>query len=307
MFDIVTGGTGFLGSHLVNYLTSLGRKVIVLQSKVHQSDEYIHPFKNSEYVQVIVGDICEDTWWASLSELPIQRVFHLAANASVPRSAKDPINDLKTNIGGTLTCLQLAKKQNAKFLLASTASVYGNPVYTPMDEEHPLNPISHYGVSKLSAEFYTNLYGREYGVDTHIIRLFNVFGPRQPRYIIFDFFRKALDEGDTFEVLGDGKQVRTQLYVEDAVQAIELVMRKGDNKPYNVGSATTFTALDLAHKVLTITKREKPIITSGSSWSGDIPIMIPKVERLQQLGFTKQLTFEQGLEKVWLWWQENYV
>lgn len=304
--DLITGGAGFIGSHLTEYLVSLGRQVVVVDSL--DAGKLANLPDSGMPVQFVQADVRSDEWWAQLNELNIERVFHLAANASVPRSARDPIYDVSTNVEGTLRMLRLAKNHRARFVFISSAAVYGDLQYSPTDEEHPTRPISHYGTSKLAGEHYVNLYRQEFDLDTRIIRYFNCYGPKQPRYVVFDYLKKADLPSDTFEVLGDGKQVRTQLFVTDAVRATVLVAELGDCDPYNVGSEKAFTVLELAQKILNVTgKSHKSIVTTGESWPGDIAVLKPDITRLKSLGFKQEYSLETGLEEVLRWWQTKSV
>jgi UDP-glucose 4-epimerase len=298
--DIVTGGAGFLGSHLVDRLSQQDREVIIVDNLDAGVKENLCPSKPN--VRLLEADTREVAWHHQIPN-EVARIFHLAANASVPRSYQDPTYDLTTNIQGTLNMLELAKKTKATFIFISSAAVYGTPQYVPTDESHPTTPISHYGVSKLAGEFYTELYRREFNLSTRIIRYFNCYGPRQPRYAIFDFLTKALSMDNTFEVLGSGEQLRTQLYVEDAVTATLLVAERGTHYPYNIGSEKSFPVLELAQKVLTVSgQTHKSIVKTGQSWPGDIQALIPNTNRLKALGFEQTVSLEEGLRRVYEWW-----
>ncbi len=296
-WDVVTGGAGFIASHLVDRLVAQGRNVVVMDSMDAGKRENLSGVMDK--IKFFEADTRDTEWLKQIQDLPIERIFHYAANASVPRSAEDPDYDTNTNVLGTLHMLEFARAKKAKFLFISSAGVYGEPQYLPMDEAHQTKPISHYGVSKLAGELYVDMYNREWGLDTRIIRYFNVFGPRQPRYIMFDFLRKAKAEGDSFEVLGTGEQQRTQVFVADAVTATLLVMEKGDHAPYNIGSDKVFTALELAEIVLKVTgKSHKKIVTTGQSWPGDIKTLRANLTRIRALGFELTTSLEEGLAQM---------
>lgn len=301
-FDLVTGGTGFIGSHLVDRLVALERRVIVVSSA--GADHTGNLAASLPHITLVQGDILTKDWWPQVAGVEIARIFHLAANASVPRAAEEPAFDLVTNVLGTVNLLDLARQRSARFVQASTAFVYGRPQYVPMDEGHPLLPSSPYGVSKLCAEHYVDLYRREYGLDTRTLRFFNVYGPRQARYIVFDYLQKATAPGEVFKVLGTGEQVRSQLFVSDAVEAALLVAERGDASPYNIGSERALSVLELARAVLEITGGQKRLETTGQSWPGDIPMLVPDIRRLKGLGFASKVSLEEGLRKVWQWWRE---
>ena len=300
---LVTGGAGFIGSHLVELLVSQGYDVTVLDNF---SDA---PRSNLDNVQdvytLITGDVRDPKIIENL--LHIDTIYHLAANANVPYSVKKPIDDASRNVLGTINMLNLARLSGARFLLASSAAVYGEPVHVPMSENHPIHPISHYGVSKLAAEYYVNLYCELYGLDAIIVRLFNAFGPRQRRFVVFDFARKINEPGDIVEVLGSGRQVRSQLFVEDAAGALSLVARKGKERFINVGSTTTLDVLDLMSKELDLFQADKEIRITESSWDGDIVRLVPDTTRLRTLGFQEKYSFEEGLLLFKDWFTEEYL
>lgn len=305
-FDLVTGGAGFLGSHLVDRLVERGRSVIAVDSFDAGLEGNLA--RSRADIVLIRADTRDRSWLSALEGRSVQRIFHLAANASVPRSSEDPHYDLTTNIAGTLNMLGVARDHGAQFIYISSAAVYGTPQYVPTDENHPTVPISPYGTSKLAGEHYVDLYRREHGLDTRVVRYFNSFGPRQPRYIVFDYLRKADETSNTFEVLGTGEQIRTQLYASDTIDATLLIAQDGDHLPYNVGSERAFSVRELAQKVLAITgQSHREIVTTGTSWPGDIPVLKPDISRLKGLGFEQRFTLEEGLEEVLAWWRQRPV
>ena len=300
-WDLVTGGAGFIGSHLVEALVLRGRRVAVVDSLAE--GRLANLARVASDVDVLSVDTRDTSWWPRLDGRTIDRVFHLAANASVPRSAEDPVHDLTVNVLGSLNMLRLAKRAGALLLYVSSAAVYGTPDYTPTDESHPTRPVSAYGASKLAGEGYVGMFHRTYGLDTRIVRYFNCYGPRQPRYVLHDFLQKARSDAHDFEVLGSGTQVRCQLHVDDAVRATLLVAERGDAEPVNVGSDVSFDVLSLARRVLQATGRtDKRIVTTGSSWPGDIPALIPDLTRLRDLGFAPTISLDAGLSAMVASW-----
>lgn len=296
-WDIVTGGAGFIGSHLVEALVEQRRSVVVVDNL--EQGRLANLAHVAPDVTVLKVDVRDTSWWPRLAGRHIGRVFHLAANASVPRSSEDPGLDLTTNVLGTLNMLRLAAESRARFLFTSSAAVYGVPDYTPTDEQHPTRPVSPYGASKLAGEGYVRMFHRTYGVDTRIVRYFNCYGPRQPRYILHDFLAKARSDAPDFEVLGSGAQVRCQLHVEDAVRATLQVAERGGPEPINVGSDVSFDVLSLAQRVLVATGRtDKRVVTTGVSWPGDIPTLIPDLTRLRALGFRPSISLDDGLSAM---------
>lgn len=293
-WDVVTGGAGFIGSHLVEALVAQGRAVAVVDNLDEGRPANLAGVASE--VLTLTQDTRDTAWWRRLDGRPVGRVFHLAANASVPRSVEDPTLDLTTNVLGTLNLLRLAALDGALFLYVSSAAVYGIPESTPIDEGHPTRPVSPYGASKLAGEGYVQMFHRTYGLPTRIVRYFNCYGPRQPRYILHDFLAKARSDAPDFEVLGTGAQVRCQLHVDDAVRATLLVAERAGPEPINVGSDVSYDVLTLARRVLEATGRsDKRIVTTGVSWIGDIPTLVPDITRLRGLGFAPTISLEDGL------------
>ena len=299
---LISGGAGFVGAHLAEIMVANGDTVTVLDNFDTGTRDNLASIAKD--INLIQADVRSTDWFSQVSSLNIDEVYHLAANASVPKSSDDPLYDASTNILGTVNLLEIAKAQNAKFILASSAAVYGAPLEVPISESHPTGPISHYGVSKLSAEYYVQLY-QQRGLDTRIIRYFNIFGPRQPRYVVFDFFRKALMDVPTFEILGDGSQRRTEMYISDAVAATVHVARSDVSGAVNVGADKVYSIEDIARSILKTCNRAKTLFYTNESWPGDIMRLEPALEKLHAIGFYPQVTFEDGIKEVATWWLAN--
>lgn len=299
---LVTGAAGFLGSHMVDHLLALGYDVIGvdnLQAGVAAN------VPDNPRLLFIVGDVRQRDWWPQL-EGRLDRIFHYAANASVPFSTTDPEYDCSTNILGTLAMLDLARATGARLTFISSAAIYGTPDVVPTPESHGASPISVYGVSKLAGEGLVRFYATNHDVDTRIVRYFNCYGPRQPRYVLFDYLTRAEQRDGPFEVLGTGAQRRTQLFCTDAVRAAHLISERGDSAPYNVGSSEVYTVLDIATQVLTVTGQpDRRIVTTGTSWPGDIQVLQPSLARVRALGWAPTVTLSDGLAEVYRWWNDR--
>ena len=298
---LVTGGAGFLGSHLVEELVKRGYAVTVLDNF---SDAPRSNLVNVEgNFRLVEGDVRDESILGRIGT--VDTIFHLAANANVPRSSKQPLFDASINVLGTINMLNLARDRGSRFVLASSGAVYGEPVRAPMSESHQLAPISPYGASKLSAESYVTVYEHMYDTSATIIRLFNMFGPRQRRFVVYDFARKILSPEDEVVILGNGAQKRTQLFVTDAVRAVLLVADVGTQKIYNVGACRQFTVVDIMQSMLRTFCKDKKLRTSQVSWDGDIQHLVPDVSRLQDLGFEEEVSFEQGLMQFKHWFMDS--
>ena len=175
-----------------------------------------------------------------------------------------------------------------------------------MAEDHPLVPISPYGVSKLAAEGYVDLYKRLHGVNATIVRFFNMYGPRQRRYVVYDFAHKILRSGPEVVVLGDGRQVRSLLYAGDAARAFLTVAERGTEPIYNIGAATSFDVTTLMRAMLALFGEEKRLHMSQSSWEGDIQRLVPDVTKLHQLGFREEVSLDDGLRRFKDWFMTEY-
>jgi UDP-glucose 4-epimerase len=219
--DLVTGGAGFIGSHLVEELVARGRQVRVLDNFTSGKDEYLEAV--GKRVEVIRGDIL-DSAIVRAAMAGVQRVFHQAALRSVPRSVDDPAATNRVNVEGTLNVLVAARDAGVqRVVYASSSSAYGNSQAMPLREDQPPAPVSPYAVSKLAGEYYCRVFTRVYGLPTVALRYFNVFGPRQdpngPYAAVIPRFLLAALHEQSLEIHGDGLQSRDFTFVQNVVQA----------------------------------------------------------------------------------------
>ena len=294
---LVTGGAGFIGSHIVERLLNGGGKVVVVDDLSNGKLANL-PAGNDrlEYVQRDVRDFA----FESLGK--IDGIFNEAARALVP-SFIDPVTDLAVNAGGTIRILEYARKYDIKVVHASSGSIYGNPVKIPIADDHPLYPISPYGASKLASEVYGSMYHREYGLDVTMLRYFNVYGPRQSvneeMGVIPIFVNRAL-RGDALRVFGDGKQTRDFLNVSDVVKANLLAYEsgRGAGKTMNIGGGGyEISILDLADEVMRLCDFHAPLIFADPK-PGDIRRLVAdnSVAR-ETIGYVPSVTLKRGLEE----------
>jgi UDP-glucose 4-epimerase len=295
---LVTGGAGFLGSHLVEHLLTIGDRVTALD------DFSAAPASNLAHLggdlAIVEGDLFDRSVVGGIG--PIDVVYHLAANASVPRSGEEPLFDARLNVLGTIAALELARERGATLLLASSAAVYGNPAYTPMDEAHPTVPISPYGQSKLAAEGYARLYRDAYGVRAHVVRYFNAYGERQRRFAVWDFANRLHEPSTELVVLGTGEQRRSLIHASDVARATRLVVDAGLPGPVNVGGRTELNVVDLAKQLQDVFGIHKPIRCTGESWPGDVYHPLPDLTQIERLGFREEVSLRDGLERFGAWY-----
>jgi dTDP-glucose 4,6-dehydratase len=297
---VVTGGAGFLGSHLCQYLLERGHRVLcvdnldtsTLQNIEHILDEGFL-FINHDLVEHI--DVDE----------PVDLVFHLASPASPIDYLRLPLHTLKVGSYGTHNALGLAKFKRARFLLASTSEVYGDPQIHPQPEGYwgnvnPVGPRGVYDEAKRYSEAMTMAYHRQQGVDTCIARIFNTYGPRMRPHdgrAIPTFIRQAL-ESKPLTVFGDGSQTRSFCYVDDLMDGLYRLAMSEEHLPVNLGNPNEFTLLELAETVIRLSGSESEIVFEA------LPIDDPQVRRpditraRQVLGWSPSVELEEGLKKV---------
>jgi UDP-glucose 4-epimerase len=299
---LVTGGAGFIGSHLVDALVDIGARVTVIDSL--QAGNPDNLARSRPKIRFLRGDVRD---YSNVREAVDgqQVIFHLAANASVPISVSDYRYDFDTNAAGTFNVLRAAMEARvAKVLFASSAAVYGTPQYVPVDESHPLLPISPYGATKLVGETLGFVYGRTFDLDFSCVRIFNSFGIRQARYVIYDLLGKLRRDPTTLEVLGDGTQIRDYCYVSDTVRALLLVAQSDRSRGnvYNLAGGNPISIRDLVALLIDVLGLpEVRVHYTGQSWKGDIDRLIANTAKLRELGFSPTISLREGIVTMAEW------
>jgi UDP-glucuronate decarboxylase len=259
---LVTGGAGFLGSHLCERLLGEKHEVVCLDNFFTGRRRNLHPYLANPDFELVRHDVVEPIL------LEVDRIYHLACPASPVHYQFNPVKTIKTNVLGTHNMLGLAKRTRARFLLASTSEVYGDPRVHPQTEDYwgNVNPIgirSCYDEGKRVAETFTMDYHRQSRVDVRIVRIFNTYGPRMladDGRVVSNFIVQAL-KGDDITVYGDGSQTRSFCYVDDLVDGLVRMMEvEGFNGPVNLGNPREFTILDLAKKIIAMTGSRSKIV-----------------------------------------------
>jgi nucleoside-diphosphate-sugar epimerase len=263
MLTIVTGGAGFVGSHLCERLLDSGSDVVCVDNLVTGRLANIAPLLGRPGFTFLEHDVVEP-----LPDLPkVDRVYHLASPASPPVYQRHPIATLRVNGEGTLRLLELAARDGARFLFASTSEVYGDPLEHPQHEDYRGNvstvgPRSMYDEAKRYGEALTVAFGEEHGVETRIVRIFNTYGPRmdpEDGRVVSNFIVQAL-RGEPMTVYGDGSQTRSFQYVDDLVEGILRLMESDYRGPVNIGNPSEYTVLQLAHLIQELTDTEAPVV-----------------------------------------------
>jgi dTDP-glucose 4,6-dehydratase len=298
--SLVTGGAGFLGSHLCEALLDRGQRVICIDNLVVSTLENIDHLRDDAFT-FVNHDIIEPV---RIDE-PVDVVYHLAALASPVDYLRMPLHSLKTGSYGTHHALGLAKWKRARFLLASTSEVYGDPEVHPQPETYwgnvnPIGPRGVYDEAKRYAEALAMAYHRQQGVDTAIVRIFNTYGPRMRAYdgrAIPTFLRQALD-GKPVTVFGDGSQTRSFCYVDDLVRGIVALAESGEHFPVNLGNPDEKTLLELAQVVIRLTGSSSEIVFEALPVD-DPQVRQPDITRAKQiLGWEPEISLEEGLRRT---------
>ena len=295
---LVTGGAGFLGSHLCDGLLGEGFSVVAADNLLTGSLANIEHLRNDSRFEFVETDVCRAGEWGEL-----EYVFHFASPASPVDYAKHGIETLRVGSYGTFEALEAARRCGAKFMMASTSECYGDPAVHPQTETYwgnvnPIGPRSVYDEAKRFSEAATMAYRRYYRVDTRILRIFNTYGPRMQindGRVIPNFMWQAL-RGENLTVYGDGGQTRSFCYVSDEVDGILRLAKSSEHLPVNIGNPTEFTILECARKVIATTGSASQI--KFEALPQDDPKQrcpdISKAKRL--LGWEPKVELEEGLK-----------
>jgi dTDP-glucose 4,6-dehydratase len=297
---VVTGGAGFLGSHLCDYLLQQGHRVICVDNLETSTLENLEHIRDDGF-SFVYHDVIEHI---QIDE-PVDFVYHLAALASPIDYLRQPLHSLKVGSYGTHNALGLAKFKRARFLLASTSEVYGDPQVHPQPEAYwgnvnPVGPRGVYDEAKRYAEAMTMAYHGQQGVDTSIARIFNTFGPKMRSHdgrAIPTFMRQALD-GEPLTIFGDGTQTRSFCYVDDLIRGLALLAESGEHLPVNLGNPGEFTVLELAETVLRVTGSSSEIVFEALPMD-DPQIRQPDITRAAEiLAWSPEIELEEGLRRM---------
>jgi dTDP-glucose 4,6-dehydratase len=297
---VVTGGAGFLGSHLCDTLVAEGHRVLCVDNLETGSLQNVEHLRGESFV-FLHHDL---TRHLDIDE-PVDFIYHLASPASPIDYLRLPLQTLKVGSYGTHNALGLAKWKRARFLIASTSEVYGDPAVHPQPESYwgnvnPIGPRGVYDEAKRYAEALTMAYHRQQGVDTAIVRIFNTYGPRMRPHdgrAIPTFIRQAL-ANQPITVFGDGSQTRSFCYVDDLVRGLVLLAKSGEHLPVNIGNPRELTLLELAEAVIKETGSSSKIVFEALPVD-DPQVRQPDITRARQLlGWEPQVSLEDGLRRT---------
>jgi UDP-glucose 4-epimerase len=307
---LVTGGAGFIGSHLVDSLVEHGNNVLIIDNLISSTMKYIEPHIKSGVIKFIQGDIRDATMLLNINE-PVDYIFHLAADPDVRESVHTPLISFDHNVQGTMNVLELARRKKVKgFIFASSGgTLYGDVESFPITENALLKPISPYGASKAAGEMYISAYANAYNFKAVSLRLANIFGERSNHGVSYDFFWKLTDNPKKMVILGDGLQKKSYLHISDCVKAfLRIAQNLETQKPaydyYNIGTDEWVSVTDLAktmEKLMGLSDVKHEYTGGKKGWVGDVHKLLLSIDKVKELGWIPTLTFEQGLERYVKW------
>jgi len=309
---LITGGAGFIGSHLCDKYTKEGHTVLCLDNFASGDLTNVRHLLDCRYFKLIKGDVRDFDLLEKIMR-DVDVVFHLAAQIHVDRSYIEPKLTYEVNVMGTQNILEVARLcDTKKVIYASTSEVYGSAQYSPIDEQHPLNAPHPYGASKIAADRMCYAYIHTYGMNISIVRLFNIFGPRQRDIgyggVISIFTRRILSNMPPM-IYGDGRQTRDYTYVEDAVRAYDSVLNHNEplTEPINFGTGREESILDMANILIDLSGKKgniKPVHVEPRL--GEVKRLIANATKAKNLlGWEPKCKLDDGLEKF-VQWYKNY-
>lgn len=299
---LVTGGAGFIGSHLCDSLLACQHEITAVDNlSLGIIDNVSHLFNNPQF-RFIQGDVLDDVLMQRLAtEGHFDMVYHLAANSDIAKSHKHPEVDFQNTFLTTFKILELMRNQNInKILFASTSAIYGEVSNSKFSENFgPLRPVSHYGAGKLASESFISSYSTNYGIQAWIVRFPNVVGERSTHGVIFDFIRKLSNNKLELEILGNGTQRKPYVYVKELVEAILYVTSK-TNSPmniYNLGDESSTTVSEIAAMVIEELGLSAKIRYTGGDrgWVGDVPSFDYDLDKIHSLGWKAKLSSNEAV------------
>lgn len=303
MKALVTGGAGFIGSHVVDELIRRNNEVIVYDNFRTGFARHLDPAISEGRIRIVEGDILDCSRLTKAME-GVATVFHLAANADVRGGQIDRQVDLRQNVMGTHSVLEAMKASGAKeIVFTSSATVYGEPDRFPTSENYAPLQTSLYGASKLAAEAIIQAYGEYFGIRSHVFRFVSWIGERYSHGVIFDFVNKLRANPEELEILGDGSQKKSYLHVEDGISGIFLALERmtAPKNVINLGHVEYMNVKDLARIVceeLGLSGVAFRYAGGPRGWLGDSPFVHLDISKLQSIGFRPRIGIEDGVRRT---------
>jgi UDP-glucose 4-epimerase len=300
---VVTGGAGFIGSTLVDRLMKEGHTVTVIDNLSGGDKSFLDAHQGSPRFRLIQEDVRNTERITEVMDPRVDLVFHLAANADIARGVVDPTLDFQHSIVATFSLLQAMRHHGIKKLVYTSGSgVYGDKGLTYFTEKYgPLQPVSMYGASKLGAEGLVSAFIHLYDMQAWILRPANIIGPRATHGVVYDFIRRLKVDGSQLKILGNGKQSKAYLHVDDVIDALLLVQRKAKQKInfFNLSSNSFITVNEIADLVISAMglRKVKRTHTPGKiGWKGDVPVIRLRNTEIAKLGWKSHYTSAQAVK-----------
>jgi UDP-glucose 4-epimerase len=298
---LVTGGAGFIGSHLCDSLIASDHKVVAVDNLSLGRESNLQQLAGNPAFEFAIGDVLDTDWLESLlARGQFDVVFHMAANSDIARSHGDPSVDLNNTFTTTFAVLEAMRKHRiGQLVFASTSAIYGEVAGPVREGFGPLKPISHYGAAKLASEAFISSYAANYEIQSWVTRFPNVVGPRATHGAVYDFVHKLRRSPNRLEVLGDGTQEKPYLSVFDLIAAILLVWRTTTDpvNVYNVGASTRSKVSDIARIVVEEGPTPAEIAYTGGDrgWIGDVPKFEYDISAIKSLGWSPTITSDEAI------------
>lgn len=308
---VITGGAGFIGSHIAENLSKDGHEIVIVDNldpyySIDLKKKNLDIVLNSGNVTFINADITDLSRMKEIIDSTVDYVYHEAAQAGVRISVEDPFKPNDVNVLGTLNVLKASLDAGVKKVInASSSSVYGKVKYLPFDEQHPTEPVSPYGVSKLAAEHYCRVFYEVYGIPTTSLRYFTVYGPRMRPDLAISIFTRKMLANKPITVFGDGEQTRDFTYIEDVAEANKRLLnnRVTDGKVLNIGGGNRISVNDLIENLRSITGSTSEVIYAGKQ-RGDTEDTLANVDLGNKLiGYSPLFNINKGLNKFVDWFK----
>lgn len=298
---LITGGAGFIGSHLVDRLRN--------ENEVIVYDNFSNAVigERRENVAYFEGDILDQDALVEKTK-GIDLIFHFAAAPSVKESSENPLRTFEQNVWGTMNVLEAGRKNNVpRLIFASTSTVYGE-AEIPTLESASLEPISNYGASKAACEMYFKSYSSMYGIKSIVLRYANIFGDRGNRGVMHDFFHKLKENPGKLEILGNGEQNKSYLYIDDCIDATLTALKTREQfDAFNIGSEEQITVNQIAEVISEEMDLNPDFEYTGGrrGWKGDVPEMLLDISKIKSFGWNPQFSTEEGIRRYIRWLEKS--
>jgi UDP-glucose 4-epimerase len=308
---LVTGGAGFIGSYVVERLVKEKCKVTVIDDLSAGDIKNIEHLKDK--IEFVAADIRDEDIFQKICS-GRDTIFHFAADPNVKDSVTNPEKSFYINVQGTFRILECMRRLDVSNIVfaSSGGTLYGQVDVFPTPENMQFRPISAYGATKAVAEVYLSAYAASYGMNAVSLRYANIFGPRSTHGVMFDFYNKLKKDAKKLEILGDGKQIKSYLYITDCIDASFVAVKKGVEKgfdAFNIGTDKWTTVNEIADIITNELdlKKVKYTYTGGEAgWTGDVFKMLLSIEKIKKLGWNPKVSTEEGIRLYTRWLKEHY-